>query len=163
MGNIKIIDFRPEHQPYFEIFNKNWIEEFYELEEVDLYVLKNPQEAIIQPGGAILVATYNDEVAGAVALRKIDDEVYEFTKMAVDSKFRRKGIGEALSYASFEKARKLGGKEIILYSNRLQAAAIKLYEKLGFQHLPVTAGTYKRANVKMIMKLGQTVDNFQNK
>ena len=82
----------------------------------------------------------NGEVAGTVALRKVDKAVYEFTKMAVDEKFRRKGIAEALSYASFEKAKELGAEKVILYSNSQLTGAIKLYEKLGFRHFPVGHG-----------------------
>lgn len=149
MNAIRIVDYKPEHQTYFELFNKTWIEELYELEPVDTYVLKNPEEAIIEKGGAILMALYNGEVAGTVGLRKIDDDNYEFTKMAVDAKFRRKGIAEALSYAAFDKARKLGASTVVLYSNTLQEGAIKLYEKIGFKHIALEPGKYKRANVKM--------------
>ncbi len=153
MNSIKIVDYRPEHQPYFELFNKTWIEEFYELEIIDKFVLSQPEEAIIKPGGAILMALYEGQVAGTVALKKIDDKTFEFTKMAVQAQFRRKGIAEALSYASFEKAKELGATTIILYSNSLQEAAIKLYEKLGFENVPVEPGKYKRANVKMVLNL----------
>jgi len=153
MSRIQIVDYRPEHQPWFELFNKTWIEEFYELEEVDRFVLSDPGEAIIKPGGAILMALYDEQVAGTVALRKIDDKTFEFTKMAVGDKFRRRGIAESLCYASFDKAKELGADTVVLYSNTLQAAAIKLYEKIGFKHLPVTSGIYKRANVKMIFPL----------
>ena len=153
MNAIEITDYGPEHQPYFERFNKNWIEEFYELEPDDRFVLTQPEEAIIKPGGAILMALYEGDVAGTVALLKIDNETFEFTKLAVDPSFRRKGIAEALSYASFEKGKELGAATIILYSNTLQAAAIKLYEKLGFRHIPAEPGKYKRANVKMILAL----------
>lgn len=157
MKGITIVDYRPEHQPYFELFNKNWIEEFYELEMVDLFVLKQPEEAILKPGGAILMALYDGVPAGTVGLRKIDDKTFEYTKMAVDARFRRKGIGEAISYASFEKAKELGAEKIILYSNTLQAAAIRLYERLGFKHLPVEEGVYKRANVKMFLWLSEVL------
>ena len=153
MSQIEIVDYRPEHQPFFEKFNRDWIEEHYDLEPLDLFVLQKPQEALLNPGGAILMALYDGKVAGTVALRKIDGLTFEFTKMAVDAAFRRKGIAEALSYASFEKAKKLGAKTVILYSNTLQSAAIKLYEKLGFKHLPVEQGVYKRANVKMSIEL----------
>jgi ribosomal protein S18 acetylase RimI-like enzyme len=40
---------------------------------------------------------------------------------------------------------------VILYSNTKNAAAIKLYEKLGFSHVEVEKGVYERANVKMII------------
>lgn len=154
---IRIIDYRPEHQPFFEKFNRDWIEEHYELEPLDLFVLQNPEEALLKPGGAILVALYDGQVAGVLALRKLDEKTLEYTKMAVSPAFRRKGIGEALSHASFRKARELGAASIILYSNTLQAAAIRLYEKLGFVHLPVENEVYSRANVKMKMVLDDAV------
>ena len=157
MSQIEIVDYRPEHQPYFEKFNRDWIEEHYELEPLDLFVLQNPEHAILKPGGAVLIALIDGKVAGAVALRKIDDLTFEFTKMAVDAAFRRKGIAEALSHASFEKAKELGAETVILYSNTLQSAAIKLYEKLGFKHLPVEQGVYRRANVKMKIELNSII------
>ena len=155
MNNIQIVDYLPEHQPYFESFNREWIQEHYEVEPVDKFVLTQPEEAILKPGGAILMALYNGHIAGTVALRKIDDVTYEFTKMAVGKNFRRKGIGQALCYASFEKAKSLGATKVILYSNTLQKEAIIMYEKIGFKHLKVEQGIYKRANVKMMLELAE--------
>ncbi|MBL7743156.1 MAG: GNAT family N-acetyltransferase [Chitinophagaceae bacterium] len=149
MSAIRILDYREEDQPFFERFNRSWIEEMFEMEPVDEWVLTNPEKAIIEPGGAILMAEYDGVIAGTVGLRKVEETVYEFTKMAVDGNFRRKGIAEAISYASFRKAKVLGAEKIILYSNRKNAGAIRLYEKLGFRHLEVEPGVYKRANVKM--------------
>lgn len=153
MTGIEIVDYEPAHQPYFEQFNRAWIEEYFTMEPLDEYVLRNPEEAILAQGGAILMAKYEGEVAGTVGLRKLSDSVFEFTKMAVDEKFRRRGIAEAISYASFEKARQLGAEKVILYSNTKNAAAIKLYEKLGFRHLQPEQGVYQRANVKMEIKV----------
>jgi ribosomal protein S18 acetylase RimI-like enzyme len=150
---IQIVDYEMAHQPFFEKLNKAWIEAAYQLEEVDKYVLEHPEEAILKKGGAILMALFNGQVAGTVALKKVDDTSFEFTKMAVDINFRIKGIGNALCYASFDKARALGAEKIILYSNTLQEAAIIMYEKIGFRHQPVESGVYKRANVKMTMQL----------
>lgn len=149
MNTIQIVDYRPEHQPWFERFNRQWIEELFVMEPVDEWVLTNPDKAILEPGGAILMALYNGVPSGTVGLRKFDDHVYEFTKMAVDPAFRRKGIAEAISYASFRKAKELGAQKVILYSNKKNAGAVKLYEKIGFIHLPVENDVYKRADVKM--------------
>jgi ribosomal protein S18 acetylase RimI-like enzyme len=159
MNPVKIVDYHPAHQPYFEKFNRQWIEELFVMEPVDEFVLTNPGIAILDAGGAILMALYNETVAGTVALRKVDDETYEFTKMAVDINFRRKGIAEALSYASFEKAKALGAAKVILYSNTKNAVAIKLYEKLGFKHLTVEAGVYERANVKMVISIEEALQS----
>jgi ribosomal protein S18 acetylase RimI-like enzyme len=151
MEPIRIVDYQPHHQQYFEAFNRAWIEKFFVMEPVDEWVLTNPEKAILEPGGAILMAEYKGTVAGTVGLRKLDDDTYEFTKMAVDESFRRLGIAEALSYASFEKAKTLGAITVILYSNTKNAGAIKLYEKIGFRHVEVEPGVYKRANVKMVI------------
>ena len=108
----------------------------------------------MKDGGEILMASFNGDIAGTVALRKgLSEGVFEFTKMAVGENFRRKGIAEALTYASFEKAKELGAKKVILYSNTKNAAAIKMYEKIGFKHLPVENDVYARANVKMEIEL----------
>src|SRR6476619_5223869 len=98
MNPIKIVDYQPQHQPYFEKFNRQWIEEYFVMEPIDEFVLKHPGEAILKKGGAILMALYNGTVAGTVALKKMDDTTCEFTKMAVDENFRRLGIAETLSY-----------------------------------------------------------------
>ena len=153
MNTINIIRYLPEHQPYFEKFNRVWIEQWFAMEPLDEWVLTNPEEAILKDGGDILMASFNGEIAGTVALRKLSDAVFEFTKMAVGENFRRKGIAEALTYASFDRAKELGAKKVILYSNTKNAAAIKLYEKIGFKHLPVENDVYARATVKMEIDL----------
>lgn len=157
MNEIKIVDYRPAHQPYFESFNRVWIEELFEMEPVDEWVLTNPGQAILQTGGAILMAEYKGVPAGTVGLRKVDEKTWEFTKMAVDIKYRRLGIAEAISYASFIKAKSLGAMTVILYSNTKNAGAIKLYEKIGFRHVEVEQGIYKRANVKMTIGIDEAV------
>ncbi|MGC4037702.1 MAG: GNAT family N-acetyltransferase [Chitinophagaceae bacterium] len=157
MKPIRIVDYQPRHQQQFEAMNRVWIEQLFVMEPVDEWVLTNPDKAILETGGAILMAEYDGNIAGTVALRKVDDTTYEFTKMAVDSSFRRLGIAEALSYASFEKAKELGATTVILYSNTKNAAAIKLYEKIGFKHVAVEPGVYERANVKMVIDMETTV------
>ncbi|NJO25410.1 MAG: GNAT family N-acetyltransferase [Bacteroidia bacterium] len=156
---ITILDYRPEHQPYFEKFNREWIEQMFTMEPVDEWVLTNPDKAILEPGGAILMAAYDGNMAGTVALRKVDDKTFEFTKMAVDKNFRMLGIAEAISYASFEKASSLGATRVILYSNTKNAGAIKLYGKIGFKHVPVEKGVYERANVKMEISIRTAMRN----
>ena len=157
MNPITIVDYHPKYQVYFEKFNRYWIEKYFEMEEVDEFVLTNPEEAILKRGGAVLMALYNGTVAGTVALRKVNDTIYEFTKMAVEARFQRKGIAEALSYASFKKAKELGAGKVILYSNSILKPAISLYEKLGFKHVPVGIGEYKRSDVKMVIELEEAM------
>ena len=131
------------------------------MEVLDEFVLTDPQAAIIDPGGAIIMAEYEGEIAGTVALRKLDSATFEFTKMAVDERFRRRGIGESLSYASFIKANVLGAATVILYSNSVLEGAVQLYEKLGFKHLPGDNTEYKRSDVKMMISVEEAMRNAE--
>jgi len=151
---ITINDYDPRYQPHFESLNRVWIEKYFRMEPRDEYVLTNPEEAIIQKGGTILIALYDGSVAGVVALIKIDNDTYEFSKMGVHEDFRRKGIAEALSYAAFKKVKALKGKKVILFSNTLLEGAILLYRKLGFTEVPLdNANEYERSNIKMEMEI----------
>jgi N-acetylglutamate synthase-like GNAT family acetyltransferase len=145
---LSILEYKPEYQPWFEKFNRDWIEKYFWMEPIDFAVLQNPEEHIIKKGGAILMANCDKEMAGTVALKYVEPGVYEFTKMAVDEKFRGQKIGLLLSEAAIIKARELGAKKIILYSNTVLAPAISLYRKLGFKEVPVDA-VYKRSDIKM--------------
>lgn len=149
---LTIVDYQPEHQPWFEKFNREWIEEFFTLEPLDINVLKNPDQYILAPGGAILMATVHREIAGTVGLRYLEPGVFEFTKMAVDKKFRGLKIGQALAEAAIEKSKALGASKIILYSNTRQVPAIALYRKLGFVEIH-NDGLYARGNIKMELSL----------
>lgn len=151
---LEIVTYRPEHQPWFEKFNRDWIEKYFWMEPIDFDVLQHPEEHIIRHGGTILMACSDKEIAGTVALKYVSPGVYEFTKMAVDEKFRGQKIGLALAEAAIEKAKELGAHTIILYSNTVLEAAITLYRKIGFREVPVD-GTYERANIKMELTLSR--------
>jgi N-acetylglutamate synthase-like GNAT family acetyltransferase len=148
LREVQILDYTPAHQPSFEKLNREWIEKYFWMEPVDFEVLQSPDEHIIKPGGSILMAAVANEVAGTVALKRVNEKVFEFTKMAVDEKFRGKKVGQALAEAAIEKAKGKGADKIILYSNTVLAPAIALYKKIGFKEIPVD-GPYKRSNIKM--------------
>jgi ribosomal protein S18 acetylase RimI-like enzyme len=150
--NTRIIPFKPEYAVYFDRFNKAWLEEYFVVEPIDKYVLENPEEAIIKPGGCILFAEHNNQIIGTVALKLAKPGVYELTKMAVDKQLRGKGAGKLLCEAAINEAKKLNAKELILYSQHELPNALAIYRKMGFVELPLEQGIYKRANIKMGLK-----------
>jgi GNAT superfamily N-acetyltransferase len=152
VDTVRVVNYREEHQPWFEKFNRDWIEKYFWMEPVDFEVLQDPDEHIVRKGGTILMAQCNQEMAGTVALKFVEPDIYEFTKMAVDERFRGKKIGQALANAAIDRAKELGAKKIILYSNTVLEPAIRLYQKLGFREIPVD-GPYKRSNIKMELLL----------
>jgi GNAT superfamily N-acetyltransferase len=149
---INILPYRPEYRIYFEKLNKAWLEEYFEVEPIDAYVLGNPEEAILKDGGSILFAALDEKIIGTVALKYIRPGVYELTKMAVDKAFQGIGAGKLLCVAAIEKARSLNAFELILYSQSSLKAAVGIYYKLGFNPIPLD-GVYKRADIKMQLTL----------
>jgi GNAT superfamily N-acetyltransferase len=159
--NLEIIDYRPEHQPWFEKLNRDWIEKYFWMEPIDFEVLQHPDKHIIQPGGAILMAMVNGEMAGTSALKFSAHGIYEFTKMGVHEKFIGQGIGKVLTLAAIQKVKDLGGHTIILYSSTKLKPAISLYRKLGFVEVPVD-GPYVRSDIKMKLVLDPTHNPFSD-
>ncbi|MES2377595.1 MAG: GNAT family N-acetyltransferase [Bacteroidota bacterium] len=146
---LQLVDYEPQYQPYFEKFNKAWLEEYFTVEPFDKYVLENPDEAIIKPGGKIYFARAGETIIGTVGLRFIESGVFELTKMAVDVNYRGGGAGKFLCRAGIDNAKELGVKRLILFSNRQLANAIHIYNKLGFTEIPVKPGTYERSDIMM--------------
>ena len=143
------------HRQLFRDLNVAWVQRWFTMEPADYEVLDYPQENIIDSGGAILMAKLDGEVVGTCALIKVNSHLFELSKMAVAEKARGSGIGRQLGQAALEKARKLGAKKVKLYSNDILKPALRLYQKLGFQHvsLDARAEKYARSNVKMEIDL----------
>jgi ribosomal protein S18 acetylase RimI-like enzyme len=98
------------------------------------------------------LAVVENQAVGVVALKRISETIFEFTKMAVDETFQGKGIGEKLAIAAIAKAREKNATKIILYSNTKLVAAINLYRRLGFVEVALD-GPYKRSDIKMELTL----------
>lgn len=151
MSQIDIIDYEPKYAKDFLRLNVEWIEKYFKLEAEDKRTLENPDKYIIQPGGAIKLAKYKDEIVGTSALMKIDDEVYELVKMAVTEKCQGLQIGKKLGQSVLEKAKELGASKVILETNKKLAPAINLYKHLGFksgQHFG-DKSVYERCDIEM--------------
>ena len=151
--NIEIIDYSPEFQDDFKRLNYEWIEKYFKLEESDYESLNHPDKKILQPGGHIYLARYNDKIVGTCALIKVNNNTYELAKMAVTESARGKGIGWLLGQAAVTFARELGAKTIFLESNTILEPAIALHQKLGFQKVVRQPSLYKRCNIQMELKL----------
>jgi ribosomal protein S18 acetylase RimI-like enzyme len=150
--SVQIAFYQPKYQTAFESLNKAWIEKYFWIEPIDIAVLQNPEENIIATGGEILVALVDDQPVGVVALKRVSETIFEFTKMAVDEQFQGKKIGEKLALAAIAIAKEKQAAKIILYSNTKLAAAIQLYRKLGFVEVELD-GPYKRSDIKMELTL----------
>ncbi|MDB5129424.1 MAG: family N-acetyltransferase, partial [Mucilaginibacter sp.] len=81
--NVQVVDYKPKYQPAFKQLNEEWITQYFKMEATDYKSLDHPNEYILNKGGHILIALYNNEPVGACALIKMDNDMYELAKMAV--------------------------------------------------------------------------------
>lgn len=141
----------------FYRINAEWVQSMFTLEDNDIQILTRPRELIIDRGGEILFIEAPDlGVIGTCALMRIEEGVFELTKMGVSEAARGRKAGEVLLAATLERARKIGMTTLYLLTNRKCAAAIHLYEKLGFVHsediMRRYGQRYERCNVAMIYR-----------
>jgi putative acetyltransferase len=84
------------------------------------------------PAGTIIVAYCGQEIAGCVALRRIDETVSEMKRLFVKPEHRGRGIGRALAEAVIAHARDLDYASIRLDTLQSMTEANALYASLGF-------------------------------
>jgi GNAT superfamily N-acetyltransferase len=154
---VTIVPFSAEHTRAFGELNLAWVSRYFTVEDKDLEQIEGPQSAIIDKGGAILIAQDDSyAILGCVALIPNGADSVELAKMAVAEAAQGRGIGRLLMDAAIETAKGLGTKSIYLESNSKLESAVKVYERSGFVHLPVEArphSPYARCNVAMSLIL----------
>jgi len=87
------------------------------------------------PAGALLVARDRGEVAGCVALRRLDAETCEMKRLYVRTPWRGRRVGAALAAAVVEEGRRVGYRRMRLDTVPGMETAQALYERLGFREI----------------------------
>jgi DNA-binding MarR family transcriptional regulator/N-acetylglutamate synthase-like GNAT family acetyltransferase len=152
-GDVKIVDYLPEHYLAFKQLNEEWITTWFKMEEEDHHALDHPQEYILDKGGHIFMALYKGIPVGTCSLIRMEDGNFELAKMGVAPLAKGKGIGLLLGQACIDKARALGAKRVYLESNTKLRPAISLYHKLGFRKIAGPPSPYERCNIQMELRL----------
>jgi putative acetyltransferase len=143
--------FRPGDEEPFRRLNEDWIRRHFALEPEDQAILADPHRHILAPGGQICIAELKGVVLGCCALVVMGPGDLELVKMTVAEEARGRGVGRRLLQFAVEVARQMGAQRIYLESNKRAAAAVHLYEELGFRHLdrPAHESKFARADVFM--------------
>lgn len=88
------------------------------------------------PGGRLLLATQQFQLAGCVALHKLDAETCEMKRLYVRPQFRGKGLGRVLAERVVADATEMGYKRLRLDTvEPVMRDAVGLYRKLGFREI----------------------------
>lgn len=158
MSDLRIETYQEEFRPAFVSLNRQWIEHYFEIEEMDLKQLEDPQSSILDHGGEVFFVVKKvgetPVAVGTCAMVPYREGTYELAKMAVSPKFRGQGIADLLMTKIIDWARERGAKEVMLHSNTSLTPAIELYKKHGFEtvHLGPHAD-YKRSDIEMALRL----------
>ncbi len=146
---IKIIDFESRYAEDFKNLNEAWIKKYFKIEQSDIDALHHAQTYIIDKGGFVFFAQYNDKIVGACALIKSENGTYELAKMAVHEDYQGLKIGYLIGKHCVDFAKSIGATRVYLESNRRLIPALTLYKKLGFLEVENFVTPYERADIAM--------------
>ena len=101
--------------------------------------------AIVEdPFSVLYLARVDGDIVGSLtlAMYQIPTGLKAWIEdVVVDGAARGKGVGEALSAAALEEARRRGAKDVSLTSRPFRESANRLYQRLGFQ--PFETNVYR--------------------
>jgi len=89
------------------------------------------------PSGRLLLVRVDDQIAGCIALRKLDDSTSEMKRLYLRPEFRGRGLGEPIVQTLIHEAKLIGYSKIRLDTipGRMDQA-INLYRSIGFKEIP---------------------------
>jgi len=158
--DVVVREFAPGDEAAFRRLNEEWITRYFKLEPKDEHAFANPQETILNKSGRIFFAAHRssegEEVLGCCALLAMGPGEFEVGKMAVTASAQGLGLGRLLMEHVIAAAKAAGAKRLFLETNHALTPAIRLYESVGFTHIPkerAKPSPYARADVPMEMWL----------
>jgi GNAT superfamily N-acetyltransferase len=88
------------------------------------------------PEGRLLLAEYESQLAGCVALHTLEPGICEMKRLYLRPHFRGKGVGRALAQRIITEARQIGYRRMRLDTvEPVMKDAVAMYRKLGFKEV----------------------------
>jgi putative acetyltransferase len=90
----------------------------------------------VPPDGRLLLAEYEGQLAGCVALHKLEPGICEMKRLYLRPQFRGKGLGGALADRIISDARAIGYRRMRLDTvEPVMKDAVAMYRRLGFKDI----------------------------
>jgi len=154
--SLQIIPFNSNYISNFRDLNIAWLNKYFFVEPKDKELLENCEKHIIDKGGHIFFAEYNEHIVGCFSFICLDDVTYELGKMAVDPDYQGLKIGQKLLSFAVDFARENQWNKLVLYSSSKLPTALYIYKKYGFEHVELEKDLpYLRSDVKMELELNK--------
>jgi DNA-binding MarR family transcriptional regulator/N-acetylglutamate synthase-like GNAT family acetyltransferase len=154
---IEILDYKPSLKTSFFGLAGNWLLGVLKgtLEEEDKFTLHNPDQAYLLNGGFVFFAMHKNKAVGCVALKRLNEDTFEFAKLFIDPKARKLGIATKLIERCISRCKENAAKELWLQTTMSMPEAHTLYYKLGFndRKAPKQMAVLKRTEKIMCMDL----------
>jgi ribosomal protein S18 acetylase RimI-like enzyme len=155
-NKLEFIDYDDTYKEDLKRLTLEWLEKYFSIQPEDLKFIDNPKSYVLDKGGCIYLAKYNNEVIGTVSLCKLlDSNIYELAKLAVTEKYRGRKLGRQITQFAIDKCKELKARQIILYTAKRLEAAYNLYLQLGFVEIVTEQHKYIEADV-IVMELDLT-------
>ncbi len=141
--NIRIVygyDYKDEIKSLFTEYTQYLVEndsKFKEYLEIQKYdnEIDNLEDKYGMPWGRLYIAFYENQVAGCIALRKLNETECEMKRLYVKPEFRNKGIAKMLVEKVVSDSKEIGYSSMLLDTLPFLQTAIKMYRKMGFYEI----------------------------
>lgn len=88
------------------------------------------------PEGRLFLAEYEGQLAGCVALHKLEPQICEMKRLYLRSQFRGKGLGRLLADCIIAEAHQIGYQRLRLDTvEPVMTDAVAMYRRIGFQEI----------------------------
>lgn len=91
----------------------------------------------VPPEGRLLIAEYEDQPAGCVALHRFEPGICEMKRLYLRPQFRGKGLGRVLADRIISEARGIGYRRMRLDTVLpIMKDGVAMYRSMGFKEIP---------------------------
>jgi len=132
--SVVVVDYNPGLAKHFFELEGPWLteEENGSLKEEGGISLSRPDEAHFIEGGFLFYARYKSQIVGFAALKRLDDQSFEFANLFINPIYRNLGVENKLISRCICRCKENEALELWLQTNETIPTHLKIFEEMGF-------------------------------